>query len=104
MQRLLCRLQRSIQCSPITASSLRQVGPTAAAAATELGDATDELAGLLALGNHSLAKGCDQDHLALIGRIRQTTQHHCSTITELISKALRSPLQPSAIHTEIFLV
>ena len=53
-------LEGRIQCSAIASTGLGQIRTAAATTTAELGNATNELAGLLALGNHSLAKGSHQ--------------------------------------------
>ena len=77
---------------------MSQVRTTAATAAAELGHTANELPGFLAFGDHRFAERGHQDQLAQIAWIGQPPQHNSRTITELISQALRSALQPAAIN------
>ncbi len=87
------------QGSTITTAGLGKVRASTTATTALFGDAADELAGLKLGGDHLLAKGSHQDHLAHVAGIRQTADHHGSTIPQLIRQALGCALQTGAIHT-----
>ena len=69
------------------------------AAAAAFGDPANELARLLPFGDDRLAETGHENDLALIGGVRQTTNHHRTGLAELITQILSSTLKTAAIHT-----
>ncbi len=69
-------LQSAIQSISIPATGLSQLRATTTATAAALGDRADEYAGMLTFDDHSPAKGCIQNHLALPMKARQSTNDY----------------------------
>ena len=84
------------------APCLRQIRATATAndtAAAALGNQTDEHSRMLPFGDDRFTEAGHKNHLALVRRIRQTTDHQSTTLAQLMTQALCRTLKTAFDYT-----